>query len=49
MMSDRPKVRLPHGDSTNLIQESEASNPGLRETLTLKFGNSPEIRADNDK
>ena len=47
MKSDRPKVRLPQGDSTNSLQESAANHPDPREISTLTFGNAPEIRADN--
>jgi hypothetical protein len=47
MKSDRPEVRLRHGDSTNSLQDSAANHPDPREIPTLTFGNSPEIRADN--
>lgn len=47
MKSDRPKVRLPHDESTNSLQDSAAHYPDPREMPTLTVGNSPKIRADN--
>jgi hypothetical protein len=47
MKSDRPKFRLPHGDSTNTLQDSAANYPDPREIPTLIFGNSLEIHSDN--
>lgn len=47
MKYDRPKVHLPHGESTNSLQDSAANHPDPREIPTLTIGNSPEIRTDN--